>query len=241
MKRDGGQKALATAVIPAFNEASTICGVIRVVENHPLIDEVIVVDDGSADGTAEQAERTSARVIRLPSNQGKAGAMERGVEEAGQRAVLFLDADILGLTREMVTTIVEPVLSGKHAMFVGIRGRRLFWLNRILRFSPILGGERAVTKELWYQVPPRYKKNFQIEIALNFHTKRLGQSMGFCVLPGLSQVIKEKKRGFCLGLYQRLLMCADVAWIGFRLYVLWNIKMLFHRRRRRSPQAHPAV
>jgi hypothetical protein len=86
-----------------------------------------------------------------------------------------------------------------------------------------------LTKEIWRNVPRTYRKGFQIEIALNYYTKKSGQKMGFGVMPGLSQVIKEKKRGFWLGLWQRMKMCGEVLLISFRLYVVRNLMTLFSR------------
>ena len=90
-------------------------------------------------------------------------------------------------------------------------------------FTPIIGGERALSRSFWNCVPARYKRKFQIEIALNFFVKRGGGRMGFTLVPGLIHVIKERKRGLWLGLYQRLSMCADIVIIAFRLYVIFNL------------------
>jgi len=218
-----------SAIIPAHDESPTICGVIRPLLGHLLIDEIIVVDDGSMDDTADRARSMGVTVISLPSNRGKASAMSRGVRAARNEIVFFADADIIGLTPETVTRIVTAVTSREYGMYVGIRGRKTYWANRLLRFTPILGGERALTKTLWNRVPRTYKKNFQIEIALNFFAKYLGQSMGFTVVHGLSQIIKEKKRGFWLGLWQRLLMIYDVVLIGWRIYVVLHLKLLIER------------
>src|SRR4051812_39967377 len=196
-----------SAVIAAYNEEDTIAAVVRSVEGHPLVDEIIVVDDGSKDRTVERAQSTSARVISMEKNSGKAAAMNRGVQAARQSTILFLDADILGLTHEMITLVATPVLTGKCGMFVAIRDRRTYWMNRLLYFIPVLGGERALTKDVWRLVPRIYRKGFQIEIALNYYTKKSGHTMGFGVMPGLSQVIKEVKRGFWLGMWQRIRMC----------------------------------
>jgi glycosyltransferase involved in cell wall biosynthesis len=215
-----------SAIIAAYNEQDTIVDVIRAVEGHPLVDEIVVVDDGSSDETSARASTTSARVITLAQNQGKASAMQAGVRAARNETILFLDADILGLTHEIITLTVTPVLKGKCGMFVAIRARRTYWLNRLLYFIPVLGGERALTKDVWRLVPSTYRKGFQIEIALNYYTKKSGHRMGFAVMPGLSQVIKEKKRGFWLGMWQRLKMCGEVAWISFRLYVVRTIRLL---------------
>jgi glycosyltransferase involved in cell wall biosynthesis len=218
-----------SAIIAAYNEQDTIVDVVRAVEGHPLVDEIIVVDDGSADATSERAHTTSAHVITLKQNEGKAGAMNRGVQAARNNAILFLDADILGLTHEIITLTVMPVLTGRCGMFVAIRARRTYWMNRLLYFIPVLGGERALTKDIWRLVPRIYRKGFQIEIALNYYTKKSGRKMSFGVMPGLSQVIKEKKRGFWLGLWQRVKMCAEVCWISVRLYVIHDLKILFSK------------
>ena len=218
-----------SAVIAAYNEQDTITDVIHAVEGHPLVDEIILVDDGSADDTSERAKKTSAKVITLEQNQGKAGAMGVGVRAARNDTILFLDADILGLTHAIITLTVTPVLTKKCGMFVAIRARRTYWMNRLLYFIPVLGGERALTKDIWRLVPPIYRKGFQIEIALNYYTKKSGHKMRFGVMPGLSQVIKEKKRGFWLGLWQRIKMCAEVLWISIRLYIVRTIINFFAR------------
>src|SRR4051794_7752896 len=73
-------RAKVSAIIAAYNEQDTIVDVVRAIEGHPLIDEIIVVDDGSSDATVERAKTTSARVVSLEKNSGKAAAMNRGVQ-----------------------------------------------------------------------------------------------------------------------------------------------------------------
>lgn len=229
MHPETGEHQLVSAVIPALNEGRTIAGVIAVLKRHPLVGEVIVVSDGSTDDTVERATAADARVIAASVNHGKAAAIERGVQAAIHNHILLLDADIKGLTISMITQVITPVLSGEFAMFVALRGRSTYWLNRLLRFTPIIGGERALTRGLWNCVPRRYKRRFQIEIALNFFVKRHGGRMGFAVMPGLTQVIKERKRGLWLGLYQRLSMCLDILVIAIRLYAVFNLLSLLAR------------
>jgi len=197
------------------------------------VDEVIVVDDASTDDTAARAAALGATVVAMPENGGKAAAMSRGVAHARNRIVFFCDADVVGLTEDMVTRIVAPVTSGSYDMFVGIRGRKSYWTNRLLHFTPVLGGERALVKSLWRHVPASYKKNFQIEIALNFFAKHFGHRMGITVVRGLSQIIKEKKRGLWPGLWQRLSMIADILLVSWRIYVVLRLR-LFARRNRRA-------
>lgn len=210
---------MVSAIIPAYNEEKTVGAVLLALKNHPLIGEVILVDDGSTDRTASIAEHAGARVIRTHKRGGKAEAMDAGVKEARFPIILFLDADIVGLTPSMVTDIIEPVLFGRYEMFVALRGRKTLVLNSLLRIFPILGGERALTKRLWHAVPDSFKRSFQIEIALNYYAKRTRKNMGFALFHGLRNTIKERKYGVIRGFMMRIGLCADVLAASLRLYV----------------------
>lgn len=211
---------MVSVIIPAFNEEATIARKVAEVVGHPSVCEVIVVDDGSTDETAALAERAGARVVRHAENGGKAAALDAGVATATGDNLLFLDADVTGYTHDTLSSIIEPVTSGRYEMFVGIRARRTIWLNRALHFFPIIGGERALTRGLWLAVPRDHKQGFQIEIAMNYCAKRVGKGMGFALIPGTKHHIKEKKYGVVVGLLRRLGMIRDVVAISFRLYVI---------------------
>src|SRR5215469_13497857 len=96
-------------IIPAWNEAGQIGATVRAASTLNGVDVVVVVDDGSADETADLAAAAGAHVIRHARNRGKAGAMETGAQAVqliesvagsptedgrGPRHLLFLDADL---------------------------------------------------------------------------------------------------------------------------------------------------
>jgi glycosyltransferase involved in cell wall biosynthesis len=86
----------ALAVVPAYNEAPTVTGVLRSLQEHAPQFDVLVVDDGSTDRTAELAQRAGARVLRLPFNLGIGGAVQAGftfARENGYRYLVQVDAD----------------------------------------------------------------------------------------------------------------------------------------------------
>src|SRR4051812_46240023 len=78
------------AVIPAYNEASTIAQVVAEVRAAEPEFDVLVVDDGSTDATAELAEAAGARVLRLPFNLGIGGAVQSGFRYALENGYDFM-------------------------------------------------------------------------------------------------------------------------------------------------------
>ena len=82
-----------SVIIPAYNEQDAIADVVARVVGQGRWREVLVVDDGSTDLTAERAERAGARVVRHPYNKGNGAAAKTGIREAKGEVVLLLDAD----------------------------------------------------------------------------------------------------------------------------------------------------
>ena len=105
-----GDKRLSV-VVPAYNEGELIEATLAAITNEldahlePGSYEVVVVDDGSSDDTAERAERAGATVHRLAANQGKGGAVRAGMLVTGGRSVIFTDADLAYSPRLLVDVL----------------------------------------------------------------------------------------------------------------------------------------
>lgn len=222
---------MVSVVMAAYNEAATIGEAVAAVVGHPRVAEVIVVDDGSSDASAELAASAGARVVRLPENCGKAAALEAGVVEAKGEILLFLDADVTGLNHAAVSRILLPVIESRVDMHVGVRARKTIWLNRLLRVFPIISGERALTRHLWSQVPERHKRGYRIEVALNYTAKRYGRGMSFHLVEGVTHRTKESKIGWRRGLLRRLDMVGQVVAVTWSLYIMGAVRDTFSRSR----------
>ncbi|QKK02038.1 MAG: glycosyltransferase family 2 protein [Pseudomonadota bacterium] len=215
---------MVSVVIAAYNEAATVAECVRSVIGHPQVNEVVVVDDGSSDATSARAQDAGATVVRLSGNRGKAAALDAGVAAAQGSILLFLDADVTGLTPAAVSRILHPVLAGEVDLHVGIRARKTLWLNRLLHVFPIIGGERALTRQLWQMVPERHKRGFRIEIALNHTAKRRGNGMDFALIEGLTHRTKERKLGLWRGVRLRMRMIGQLVAVTWSLYVVEGLR-----------------
>lgn len=105
------QSSRVAAVIPALNEEQTVADVVTAAREARLVDEVIVVDNASSDGTARAAAAAGARVVPEPT-RGKGEAMRTGVAATDADVIVFLDADLVGLRSDHVDALVNPCSTG---------------------------------------------------------------------------------------------------------------------------------
>lgn len=201
---------IVTAIVPTFNEAQRIGPVLEVLSSYPHFQEVLVVDDGSTDTTAQIVQKYPVRYLTHSPNRGKGYAMEQGVAACDSPVIFFCDADVRGLTHEIITAILAPVLAGQVEMNIAMRHHTVFYIPFVLRFAFHLGGERALTRTLWEKLPPHYKERFRIEPALNYYAKHYGKGFSYLFFPQLKQTIKEKKLGIWQGHLARWRMAHDI-------------------------------
>jgi glucosyl-3-phosphoglycerate synthase len=117
-----------SVAVPALNEASTVAGVVRPLVDElvavGLVDEVLVIDARSTDGTAEVATSAGARVVTVPEHErgfaltGKGGALWWGQQQAIGDLLVFLDADVVPSRAASATALLTPLLLEPEVRFV---------------------------------------------------------------------------------------------------------------------------
>ncbi len=194
---------------------------LAVASAHPLLSEVIVVDDGSTDGTAEVVKRfPSVRLIICETNRGKSAAMATGVAAAQNELLMLLDADLRGLAAEHITMLAAPVLSGTAEVSMSLRQ------NSLLLFRAIgidfVSGERVVRKELLSEVLKEIHglPRFGIEVFMNHRIIARRLPVAVSHWSHVTQARKTEKLGYWKGIRAEWRMISDLLKVTYPLALI---------------------
>ena len=166
-----------TLIIPAYNEQRTIRKTIRAALGARYVDEIIVVDDGSADNTfLEASKMQGVVVIKHEKNKGKGAAIKTGIKAATNDVICFIDADLPEWTATKINMIIKPVAIGEadfvKTSFNRSSGRvtiltakpllKLFFPN--INFEQPLSGQFCTTREFLSKI--KIENRYGIDIGL---------------------------------------------------------------------------
>ena len=196
------------ALIPARNEADRVADTVSALR--PLVDEVVVVDDASADETAATALVAGASVLRASRRRGKGRALEEALERLEPADLwLFADAD-LGRTAALLAPLLETVRNGRAdlavAVFPELAGGGFGIVKRVAarairaaaRWEPVepLSGQRALTAATLAAVRP-LAGGFGVETGMTIDAVRAGLKVVEIRIDGLDhRATGRGPRGF---------------------------------------------
>ena len=178
-----------SAIIAAYNEEKTLAEVLGALTQSRLVDEIIVVSDGSTDRTVEIAFFVDGDMFDLTQQH--------------------IEALLLPVLRDQC----DMNIGVRHRGPV----RNFLWLQ--MKVGPVLSGIRVMRREVWETVPLRYQDRFKIEASLNFFCSLAGFRQRQTIIHNLGHLIKENKRGLMRGLSGRWDMVREVFLLHWDLYV----------------------
>lgn len=167
-----------SCIIPAYNEVKYIGGVLNEVKNTDLIGQLICVDDGSTDGTADLIAREFPDIIllRQQRNSGKSAAVRRGLKAATKPNVILLDADLRGLRSGEIDEAAEAFLSMRPDMII-LRRMGAPWRLRWSRIDTLLAGERIMRTNDLRRLLTTVVKDYELELAINLYMLNAGKTV----------------------------------------------------------------
>lgn len=155
-----------SAIVPVFDEETTVGGVVHALLNNALIDEVICINDGSSDNSLAILKTFEGRItlVNLEQNRGKGYALAAGVREAKGEIVAFFDADLVNLSDRYIETLLAPILDNHTRAVLGYPTK-----DSVLPtvFADLTGERAYYRQDLLPFLAPMETSRFGVEVLLN--------------------------------------------------------------------------
>lgn len=197
--------------MPAYEEEARIGTVLRAVCGHPLIDEIIVVDDGSKDRTQDVVKKfEGVQLVVHEKNKGKSQTVADGIVRSKGDIIFLLDADLIGLTPKSISDLVEPVLSRKADISISLR-KNSPWIFRKIGLD-FISGERVFSRKLVQDHLNEMQKlpHFGLEVYLNKLIIKNKYRIKIILWENVISLWPHKKSGLLLGLKGFFFMLVDI-------------------------------
>ncbi len=197
---NGADRPTCTAIVCAYNEEKTIGAVIEALLTSPLIDEIIVIDDGSTDATPDiirqYAQRERVGGLCFEQNHGKSCAMATGAEMAHGDSLLFVDADLYNWSADYTAQLLQPLYAREADMVIGyaLRDHVKRDPDRYTPFLHWLAGQRAVWRADFLPLLDTLRSSrFGVETLINLQYRQRQQRIACLPLHGLFHPAKAEK------------------------------------------------
>jgi len=210
-----------TAVVPVHNEKSTLAQVLSSLQNSSLFDEIIVINDGSTDGSHNVALNYNVRLINLKRNYGKSLAVKKVCKGLNTDIIFFCDADLIGLNKEIIKKILSPVLNKEAGMSIGLRNVGFF--NSFYKIALLVSGERAILNSHFQEIiKSKYFTHYGMESVMNEYCKLHNIKIKSEIF-NYTQTFQTKKIGVFSGFFNHLLIAIQAIYVTFAIRIQGKI------------------
>lgn len=214
-------KPSIAAILPVYNEALNVAEVLGVLHETRILDEIILVDDGSTDRSVEILREAAAgdprmKILQHERNMGKGQAIFDGWAAASASIIVMVDADLKNLTPEHIQGLLAPIVERRADMTLGLfQGGH--WNTDVSHWiTPFLTGQRGLRAELLRYVSHEAARGYGFEVALSMAASQHGYRTRNVPLKGVWHTPSEyrSERGFWGGAAWKLHMYGQIirAW-----------------------------
>ncbi len=192
-----------TAVVPAYNEEKTVGNVLKALASTNRISEIVAINAGSTDNTLNIIKRFKShknprvKIINMKKPEGKGNTVREGTKNIDADILLFFDADLIGLRREHIDKLLDPVLKEHAGMVIGLRDKSNVIANMIMPYFPLTGGERAMPKKYFIDIIKNSLiEGWGLESVMNDYCKKKRLKVVKVKLDGMNHIgLQTKKFG----------------------------------------------
>ena len=194
-----------TAVVCCYNEEDRVGAVLDVLSNHDLIEEVIVVDDGSIDASAEVikkylSQRRGVKLLQNSENKGKGAALKLAMKHVKTRITFMCDADLVGLNSRHVYSLILPVIKDNNLMTLAVLDKYWHMKSSFIKknFTILLINGTRVLKSDHVRNACKNElfSGWGVETVINQVVDERGVKIKKVDLKNVKDVIKTKKKHY---------------------------------------------
>jgi len=190
-----------TLIIPSYNDYQYLPHIIKVAQKHPLIKQIILVDDASNQISKEVFKNIpDITLLTHKSNKGKAQALKTGLSKASNQNIIFLDSDLIGLSQKHLSLLINSYQENNRKPQIGIFDDSLVF--RLIGWTAFFSGQRIYPKEF-------LDGNLQI-----FNNK--GNISGYLIETKSNQILFDSKTDFNLVRLKGLTQKQKISKVGLK-------------------------